>query len=199
MSERKKVLIVEPSCIIAEGLERILASSPCLEPLHPQYDIDVLPNRLAGAKPDIIVINPTLIADTTRYALKDILREYPSTAVVALVYQYVEQSTLRTYHGCLDIREQKERIAELLMESLQSLSVNELSDDTGYELSKRETDVLICVAKGLMNKEIADRLNISVHTVISHRKNITRKTNIHSTAGLAVYAMMNNLIEDAGI
>lgn len=64
------------------------------------------------------------------------------------------------------------------------------------ELSKRETDVLIAIAKGMMNKEIADQMNLSVHTVISHRKNITRKTGIKSVSGLTVYALLNNLINE---
>ena len=63
-----------------------------------------------------------------------------------------------------------------------------------YELSDRETDVLVLVAKGLSSKEIANQLNISVHTVNSHRKNITSKTGIRSVAGLAVYAMIHNLM-----
>jgi regulator of cell morphogenesis and NO signaling len=62
-------------------------------------------------------------------------------------------------------------------------------------LSDREKDVLIQVVKGLSNKEIADVLCISTHTVISHRKNITRKLNIHSTAGLTIYAIVNKLID----
>lgn len=63
------------------------------------------------------------------------------------------------------------------------------------ELSEREKDVLIQVVRGLSNKEIADVLCISQHTVITHRKNITRKLNIHSTAGLTIYAIVNRLIE----
>lgn len=63
------------------------------------------------------------------------------------------------------------------------------------ELSEREKDVLIQVVKGLSNKEIADVLFISTHTVISHRKNITRKLNIHSTAGLTIYAIVNKLVD----
>ena len=62
------------------------------------------------------------------------------------------------------------------------------------ELSEREQDVLIQVVKGLSNKEIADTLCISVHTVITHRKNITRKLNIHSTAGLTIYAIVHKLV-----
>ena len=62
-------------------------------------------------------------------------------------------------------------------------------------LSEREKEVLVCVANGMINKEIADRLNISVHTVVSHRKNITAKTGIKTIAGLAVYALLNNLLD----
>lgn len=63
------------------------------------------------------------------------------------------------------------------------------------DLSEREKEVLIQVVQGLSNKEIADRLNLSLHTIITHRKNIARKLNIHSTAGLTIYAIVNHLIE----
>ena len=63
------------------------------------------------------------------------------------------------------------------------------------ELSDREREVLIQVVRGLSNKEIADALCISLHTVITHRKHITRKLSIHSTAGLTIYAIVNKLID----
>ena len=63
------------------------------------------------------------------------------------------------------------------------------------ELSEREKDVLVQLVKGLSNKEIADVLCISTHTVISHRKNITRKLQIHSTAGLTIYAIVHKLVD----
>lgn len=63
------------------------------------------------------------------------------------------------------------------------------------ELSEREQDVLVQVVHGLSNKEIADVLCISTHTVMSHRKNIARKLNIHSTAGLTIYAIVNKLVD----
>jgi regulator of cell morphogenesis and NO signaling len=65
----------------------------------------------------------------------------------------------------------------------------------GETLSAREKEILVCVAKGLLNKEIADQCNLSIHTVITHRKNITRKTGIKTVAGLTVYALLNNLID----
>jgi len=65
---------------------------------------------------------------------------------------------------------------------------------THGELSQREIEVLKLIASGLINKEIADRLNISINTVLSHRKNITAKLGIRSVSGLSFYAMMNGYI-----
>ena len=64
-----------------------------------------------------------------------------------------------------------------------------------HTLSAREIEVLVLVTKGLINKEIAEKLNISLTTVISHRKNITEKLGIKSVAGLTIYAVMNGYIE----
>jgi len=61
-------------------------------------------------------------------------------------------------------------------------------------LSEREKDIIICVAKGMNNKEIADYLYLSVHTVTTHRRNISNKLQIHTTAGLIIYAIANKLV-----
>ena len=63
------------------------------------------------------------------------------------------------------------------------------------ELTGREKEILVSVARGLLNKEIADKHHISINTVITHRKNITRKTGIKTVPGLTVYAILNNLID----
>ena len=91
-----------------------------------------------------------------------------------------------------------ESIIETLDRIITELKENVASDNRG-ELSQREIEVLRLVARGHINKEIADILNISIHTVLSHRKNITAKLGIKSTSGLAVYAMMNGYISDCGI
>ena len=86
---------------------------------------------------------------------------------------------------------------EILRPALSNVSENQPMQALKQEadaLSERERDVLIQVVNGLSNKEIADVLCISTHTVITHRKNITRKLNIHSTAGLTIYAIVNKLI-----
>ena len=66
---------------------------------------------------------------------------------------------------------------------------------TGHELSAREIEVLVLITKGLINKEIADKLNIGLTTVITHRKNITEKLGIKSVSGLTIYAVMNGFVE----
>lgn len=62
------------------------------------------------------------------------------------------------------------------------------------ELSAREKEVLACAVKGMTNKQIADTLYISLNTVLTHRKNISRKLNIHSISGLTIYAIVNKLV-----
>ena len=71
--------------------------------------------------------------------------------------------------------------------------------DSGEALSDRERDVIVGVVQGLQNKEIADRLFISVNTVITHRRNIARKLQIHSPAGLTIYAIVNGLVDISSV
>ena len=74
-------------------------------------------------------------------------------------------------------------------------SENETPDKDKLEvLSDREKDIVVCVAKGMNNKEIADYLFLSVHTVTTHRRNISNKLQIHTTAGLIIYAIANRLV-----
>lgn len=67
--------------------------------------------------------------------------------------------------------------------------------DNGDLLSDRERDVVVALVQGMANKEIADHLCISVNTVITHRRNIARKLQIHSPAGLTIYAIVNGLVD----
>ena len=68
------------------------------------------------------------------------------------------------------------------------------SEAPGDELSEREKEVISLVVRGLSNKEIAEKMFISANTVMTHRRNIARKTQIHSPAGLTIYAIVNGLI-----
>ncbi len=204
MKALKSVLIVEPSEIIFEGLRFLLEEAGGFNVLSPMHDALSLEERLPVIRPDILILNPTLLSAVPRQSqtasprqlLNSIAAQRPAMPVIALLYQYVESSLLEVFQYQLDIRCGRSVMLSLLNNSLKSESLKEKEQpevSENYELSERETDVLVLVAKGCSSKEIADILHISVHTVNSHRKNITHKTGIKSVAGLAVYAMIHNL------
>lgn len=187
---KKRLLIVEPSDVIIEGLKHILEGQGRFRLLEPEAGVDNLEERIHASRPDILLINPTLVDHVGA------LRGESNIALVALVYQYVERDALKHYDGVVDIRDSRAVIIETLNQASPS---EEDPGKNNYELTKRETAVLVQLAQGKTNKEIADALSVSVHTVISHRKNITHKTGIKSVAGLTVYAMLNNLIDEASL
>ncbi|MBB3702316.1 response regulator transcription factor [Alloprevotella rava] len=81
---------------------------------------------------------------------------------------------------------------ELLMERTKGQPIQKNENDEA--LSEREREIVICIARGMSNKDVADKLFISVNTVLTHRKNIFRKLDIHSISGLTIYAVVNGLI-----
>lgn len=86
--------------------------------------------------------------------------------------------------------EQKSRNEEV------SQKLSNMINPSGREqLSDREKDIIVCLVQGMSNKEIADHLYISVNTVMTHRRNIARKLQIHSPAGLTIYAIVNGFID----
>ncbi|MGI6233303.1 MAG: LuxR C-terminal-related transcriptional regulator [Prevotella sp.] len=73
------------------------------------------------------------------------------------------------------------------------------ASDTQEQLSEREKEVIVALVQGMTNKEIAEHLFISINTVITHRRNIARKLQIHSPAGLTIYAIVNNLVDISNV
>ena len=104
-----------------------------------------------------------------------------------------EEGVLRQYDECIGIYDNATRIIQKLKSAIEENSQAPKNDIN--ELSARERDILTAVAKGLTNKEIADEFNISIYTVISHRRNISQKLGINSIPGLTVYAIMNKLVD----
>jgi len=113
-------------------------------------------------------------------------------ALVALVYTFVDEWIMAQFDAVLTVNDDQTQIVN----KLNGIKVTANSSDKAEneELSERENEILGCVVKGMTNKEIAEKHFISIHTVITHRKNIVRKTGIKSVSGLTVYALLNNLI-----
>ena len=190
---RNRVIICETSEIIANGLADIIDGMAQFDVVARIDSPEHLSERILSTDANVLVINPALLGYQNKEFLSDLVKEHPNLITVALLTSCLDHSSLTPYVGVIEINDSKQKILNKFAEW--GADPNPKKNDD-VELSKRETDVLVAVAKGMMNKEIADQMNISIHTVISHRKNITRKTGLKSVSGLTVYALLNNLIDE---
>ena len=188
-----RVIICEASEIIAIGLAEIIDGMAQFDVVA-RLDSPVhLSEKITATDANLLIIDPMLLGFHSKDFLSQLGKEHPNMVIIALVSSYLDHSMLTPFNGVIEINDPKSKVISKMNEFAQSEATKNTDD---VELSKREIDVLVAVAKGMMNKEIADQMNISIHTVISHRKNITRKTGIKSVSGLTVYALLNNLIDE---
>ncbi|MEG1554360.1 MAG: response regulator transcription factor [Rikenellaceae bacterium] len=190
-SKMYRVVIVEPSTIIRVGIKQIIEENPSFVIVGELNDAHHLEEKIATMRADIVIVNPAIIGFHKRNTIKSII---PNTIVIGLIYSHIESDLLKQFNSIIDIYDDPTKISHRLTEALSATTTEDSTSDNS-DLSDREKEILIAVAKGMMNKEIATLHNISIHTVISHRKNISRKTGIKSVSGFVVYALLNNLIE----
>ena len=185
-----RIVLIEPSEIVAAGIAAIIDRNPEFTLVKTLSNIAYFNN--AGTDADIIIVNPAVIDYNDRLDIRSCLGA-GNAAIVALTHSSYEESVLRQYDECIGIYDNSTRITQKLKNAIEENAQAPKSDIN--ELSGRERDILAAVAKGLTNKEIADEFNISVYTVISHRRNISQKLGINSIPGLTVYAIMNKLVD----
>ncbi len=185
---RIHVAVIEPSQIIFEGLSDILLKTKTHYYLYRVRDLDELMQAVSEEKFQIVVINPSAVLNKTQ-AFAELKAEYRHISWIAMVYAFFEEALLRRFDDVISITDSMEDITRKLGQ------LHEQEDKKPQnELSRREAEVLTQLVKGLSNKEIAEALNISIHTVITHRKNISEKTGIKSVSGLTIYAITNNIV-----
>ena len=196
--KKRRIVLLEPSPLIVAGMKALLAGHPAWEVAGSFAETGHCQERMPVLHPDVLVVDPVAVDYSRRFHVRSLFPEAGSIAVVALVASYVSADVLKQYDGVVEINDDAPSIVKKLEQAAEARKMP--SDASGnYELSERENEILAAVAKGLTNKEIADALNISVHTIISHRKNITRKTGIKTVSGLTVYALLNNLIDQSEV
>ena len=189
---RLRVAIIEPSAIIAEGFAALAGRSGEFEVVYSGGDLRTLVERFAVVGPDLVVVGSQLVGGLNQ-PLRSLYPDLQGVALALLSTTVRDEEIMRQFDGVVNIYDGQVQIIRKLQAAVEQGETNPYSDS--HDLSERERDVLILVAKGLANKEIAEQLNISIHTVMSHRKNITHKTGIKSVAGLTVYALLNNLLD----
>lgn len=190
----KRILIIEPSVIVAEGLRHIVDNLAEYTVTGILQDLgEDMETTLDDYDADLLVVDPAIFDTRTRSGGKDLIKNWINVPLIALITNAMDASLISAYDGAIYLTDKSDEIKQKLSATMRANPSDQRGD--GEELSAREKEILVCVAKGLLNKEIADHFNISIYTVITHRKNITRKTGIKTVAGLTVYALLNNLID----
>ena len=189
--EKLNILIASESLIITKGIHLILSE------LKGVHSIQLAENSaefysILKNQSECVIILTSAFAKTHAINNNDIYKLGIKTHILAITYPGVALPDNLKAEDCIEITESKERISGFFLKLNQL--IEESNENDNYELSQREKEILKHVAMGLANKEIADKLFISMHTVITHRKNITKKLGIKTISGLTVYAIINGLL-----
>lgn len=188
MKSLLKIAVVEPSLIIRSGVLAVLRRLSALNiEIIEVVDVAQLLSMLAWRKPDVLIINPVTPGAVS---LQQVRKEVEGIKCVALQNVLTDTATLKGYDEVISVYD----TAETIREKIENLHADD--DTLTHEpLTDREKEIIIGVVKGLTNKQIAENLCLSAHTVITHRRNIAAKLQIHSAAGLTIYAIVNKLVD----
>ncbi len=182
-----RVAIAESSVIVRGGLTAAFKrlSAIKIQPIE-VLSKEALQDCLRMQLPDMLVVNPTFgdYFDVARF--KEEMGDR-KIRLIALVTSFVDQSLLSKYDEAISIFDDLDTLSRKLSGLLEVEDEEEVVDGQDV-LSQREKEIVVCVVKGMTNKEIAESLYLSIHTVITHRRNISKKLQIHSSAGLTIYA-----------
>lgn len=186
-----KVVIAENSVILRSGLTSVLKR-------FSEYNFQI--NEISGYDalllfmrlhtPEILIINPFFIAGFNVAAIK---KEFPALKTIAFLPSFIDSKIASDYDASISIYDSADVVCEKIADLFNKPDESETQETD--QLSAREKEIVGYVVKGWPNKTIADHLSISIHTVITHRRNIAKKLQIHSSAGLAIYAIANKIVE----
>ncbi len=186
--KRVHILIAEPSLIIRKGLLAVLFDVENVGVnISESDDIAALSKEIIKHNPQIVVVNPLHLGVMQP---QQFITKNKSVKFIALQNYISTSEQLKNYDGVISVTDSMAQIEEVLEKLIRGNTPPK--DD---ELSTREKEIVTSIALGKSNKEIADMLCISAHTVMTHRKNIAAKLKIHNSAGLTIYAIVNKLID----
>lgn len=187
------VVIAESSDLLFEGLSTILYNSENDYFITRLFSFEDIEKTLLKKKINLLIVNPLFIYNSIK-DVKKIRKQYPHLLIAYINMYALDNNTGALYDFALNIFENRSQLISTITKQLDQKQITNGNSDEDDPLSERETEVLLQIIKGYTNKEIAEILYISVHTVISHRKNIIIKTGIRSQSGLALYAVSKSLI-----
>ncbi len=187
-----QILIIEPSDILRQGLQAILKHLPLPHKItsYPSFeafiDGDVDPDQI-----DLVLMNPVVCSHCSQ-VFPRLSNKFGKASLIGVASGIYELEFCRQLDDCIYLTDSANRIVQVLHKHLEEKKENQREEN--HQLSEREVDVVKLMVKGKSNKEIAEELFISIHTVVSHRKNISAKLGIKTPAAIAIYAVAKGLI-----
>jgi|AntAceMinimDraft_2_1070361.scaffolds.fasta_scaffold00350_16 DNA-binding NarL/FixJ family response regulator len=193
MSKTKKVVVISNAFLLTAGVENLVLelSGMLVDHVYSGSQRNLC-EKIISRKPEFVIIDPESLNEKLIRLLRE-LNDEKDIKVIGIISSTSNQNIISKFSYTLNIQDNKYQ----LVEALQKIVGKRNKEEPGNEhlLSKRETEILQQLAMGLTNQEIADKLFLSVHTVMTHRKKITRKLGIKTVSGLTVFALMNKLVD----
>lgn len=211
-----RVLLVEDHTIVRKGLRYLLEAQEAIEVIGEAEDGREAVEKAARLRPDVVLMDIAMPGLNGLEATRQIKTRFPEIKVLVLSMHTAEEYVLQVLGaGASGYVVKKAALAELILairavyrgecflspliarqviEGYMQQAEGKAQEDRYDQLTEREREVLQLIAEGHLNREIAERLHISVKTVEAHRAHVMAKLDIHSTAGLTQYAIHKGVI-----
>lgn len=177
--------------IIESGVSLILSKTKAQGLTVCRIDESRAVEQTAHLLPAVIITDPL----TAGHGIIDAIRSAGgfTPKFIGIQHCSLPKSTLELFDAVVSLHDSASAL-ETAVEKLTAKDTD-ISEEKSSALSQREKDVVVGIAKGMSNKEIAARMNVSVNTVMTHRRNISAKLKIHSPAGITIYAIVSKLVK----
>lgn len=188
-------IVAEPIFLLRKGIVSLVNEFPNTIVVREMENVTRLSETISRYSPDAIIVDSSILSELTQDELKKISSRKKQIFIAGIIkneHKPTDNGKLITHFFKID--DDKSEIQKQLKDMVSRIDTNRGSPSISSELSEREMEILKDVALGMSNKEIAEKNYISPHTVITHRKNITRKLGIKTVSGLTIYAIINKLI-----
>jgi two-component system, NarL family, response regulator NreC len=194
MQNRVSFIVAERSYLVRKGIVSIINRIEHASVVKELDSLEWIQSEISSHKPDFVVINTGLISKETSFRNFTLNIDLSKQGVAILSQTPGRTGLAIKFREIINIDDPREIILGKFQALIEPASVATNPATLSGDLSEREKSIVALVARGLTNKEIADKLFLSQHTVVTHRKNITGKLGIKSISGLTIYAILNNLV-----
>ncbi len=188
---RLHIAIMVYSDIIYEGLYTVLTQSELECSVCKVASLEDFQEIIHSKAVDILVTNPMQLVNRTKEVRK-LKNNYQNLSIIGINMGIIDKDLAHLLDDTFTVYDS---VPQVLNKIVKSSANNDNKNSTKSDnLTEREIDVLTNLVHGMSNKEIAETLNISIHTVVTHRKNISAKTGIRSQSGLTIYAISKKIV-----